>query len=42
VFAERGVAVLRPLAAAVARMHALAGEVFAADDAGALVAPSLA
>ena len=41
VFAERGVAVLRPFAAAVARMHALAGEAFAADDAGALAVPSL-
>jgi len=41
VFAERGVAVLRPFAVAVARMHALAGEAFAADAAGALVVPSL-
>ncbi|MDL5364616.1 HD domain-containing protein [Xanthomonas sp. NCPPB 2654] len=42
IFAERGVPVLRPFAIAVARMHALAGEAFAADDAGALAAPSLA
>ncbi|KLD77386.1 bifunctional (p)ppGpp synthetase/guanosine-3',5'-bis(diphosphate) 3'-pyrophosphohydrolase [Xanthomonas hyacinthi] len=41
VFAERGVAVLRALTAAVMRMHALAGEAFAADDAGRLALPSL-
>lgn len=42
VFAERGVAVLRPFAAAVARMHALAGVEFDADAVGRIAAPSLA
>jgi (p)ppGpp synthase/HD superfamily hydrolase len=42
VFAKRGVAVLRPFAAAVARMHALADVAFDADVAGRSAAPSLA